>query len=326
MDEVLATAGLTKSFGPTRANDEVDLTVRPGEVVGLLGNNGAGKTTFVSQVAGLLRPDSGTLSVAGIDVLHRPGAARRALALQPQAQVPLDGLSPTSAIKVAARLRGSSRSTAKRAAQRLVEELDIGAWAQQRARAEGGGLSGGVRRLTAFAMAVAAPVPLVILDEPTNDVDVNRRRLLWGIVRRVADDGAGVLLVTHNVSEAESVIDRLAVMDRGRVVASGTPNQLRGPLTEGLRLDVWSAGADPSLLPPFDTLRIVRTGHRTRLHVPHQAVERASAWAKRLHDDGVIEQFALTPMSLEDVYFALSDDETPSVGDAALTSNETADV
>ena len=319
MQHVLAARRLTKTYGTTRANDEVDLTVRPGEVVGLLGHNGAGKTTLVSQAAGLVRPDVGTLHVAGVDVLAQPAVARRALALQPQSQVPLDGLSPTSAIRLAARLRGLSRRDAAAAAADLVDRLDIGRWARQRAGAEGAGLSGGVRRLTAFAMAAAAPVPLVVLDEPTNDVDAARRRLLWAHVRRLADDGAGVLLVTHNVAEAESVVDRLAVLDGGAVVAAGTPQDLRGPIGTGLRLELWSAPDD--VAPPFPVSRSVRTGRRTLLSIPRESAEHAVAWASSLHQRGAVEQFSLTPMSLEDVYLALTG---PSPAGPATTRSASA--
>lgn len=309
MHDVLAARRLTKTYGAHRANDEVDLTVRAGEVVGLLGHNGAGKSTLVSQAAGLLRPDSGTLHVAGVDVRAHPAAARRALALQPQAQVPLDGLTPASAIRMAGRLRGLSRRAARAAAADLVERLDIGRWARQRAGAEGAGLSGGVRRLTAFAMAAVAPVPLIVLDEPTNDVDAGRRRLLWAHVRRLADDGAGVLLVTHNVAEAESVVDRLAVMAHGAVVAAGTPQDLRGPLVGSLRLELWTAAAH--LTAPFPTIRETRTGRRAFLTLPSGAAEQAVAWASALHARGEVEQFALTPVSLEDVYLSITRSAEP---------------
>lgn len=228
MGAVLEVEDLTKRFGPVVANERVGLRVRAGEVVGLLGHNGAGKTTLVSQVVGLLRPDGGSIRVAGADAVTDPATARRCVALQAQAQAPIDGLAPRSAIEIAGRLRGMSRARARAAARALADELDIGEWFDRRATPDGGGLSGGVRRLTAFAMAAVAPVPLVILDEPTNDVDAARRRRLWDTVRRLGDDGAGVLLVTHNVVEAERVVDELVVLDRGEVVASGSPPGAHG--------------------------------------------------------------------------------------------------
>lgn len=306
---VLEVEGLTRRFGSVVANDQASLRVRPGEVVGLLGQNGAGKTTLVSQVVGLLRPDDGTIRVAGVDAVADPATARRCVALQAQTQAPLDGLTPRAAIEIAARLRGMSRPQAAAAARVVANELDITEWFNQRALPEGGGLSGGIRRLTAFAMAAVAPVPLVILDEPTNDVDAARRRLLWKVVRRLGDEGAGVLLVTHNVVEAERVVDELVVLDRGHVVAAGSPSRLRGGSDHDLRLELSlpPGGEDPSdplSEAPFPAARRVRAGRRVLLTIRAAEAERAVAWATTLRRRERIEGYALAPTTLEDVYLA----------------------
>lgn len=305
--DVLEIGGLTRRFGAVVANDDVSLRVRPGEVVGLLGHNGAGKTTLVSQVAGLLRPDAGRITVAGVDAVARPAAARRRVALQPQAHVPIDGLTLAGAVQVAARLRGMGAREARAAARTIIAELDIEAWADRRALPEGRGLSGGVRRLAGFAMAVVGGAPLVILDEPTNDVDAVRRRALWAAVRRVADRGSGVLLVTHNVVEAERVVDELVVLDAGRVVAAGTPAALRGD--DGLRLELHLApdGPDPSepaAAVPVPVRRRVRTGRRVLLTVPPDAAAAAVAWASSQRERGALDGYALAPATLEDAYLA----------------------
>ncbi|HJF50207.1 MAG TPA: ATP-binding cassette domain-containing protein, partial [Brachybacterium paraconglomeratum] len=153
--DVLRITGLSRRFGRVLANDDISLGVRPGEVVGLLGHNGAGKTTLVSQVVGLLKPDTGEIRVGGVDAVRDPAAGRRHAALQPQAQTPIDGLTPRAAIEIAGRLRGLSTRDSRAAATALAEELDLGPWLDRRALPEGGGLSGGIRRLTGFAMAVA---------------------------------------------------------------------------------------------------------------------------------------------------------------------------
>ena len=154
----LRITGLTRRFGVVVANDSVDLTVEPGTVVGLLGHNGAGKTTLVSQVVGLLRPDAGQIRVGAIDAVAHPAAARRLVAIQPQAQSPIDGLTPRDAVEIAARLRGLSAHNARAASLAMAEELDYGPWLMRRALPEGGGLSGGIRRLVGFAMAAAHAV------------------------------------------------------------------------------------------------------------------------------------------------------------------------
>ena len=219
MPDALTLNRVTRRFGAVTANDSLSFTIAPGEILGLLGHNGAGKTTLVSQIAGLLRPHSGSIHVADVDAVARPATARTRLALQPQAQAPLDGLTPRQAITYAGQLRGLSRAQSREAAESLAEELAITDWLDRRALPSGGGISGGIRRLTAFAMAVVTPLPLVILDEPTNDIDAARRRLLWDAVRRRGDDGSGVLVVTHNVTEAERIIDTAVILDHGTVLS-----------------------------------------------------------------------------------------------------------
>lgn len=328
MSDVLHVTGLTRRFGAVVANDDVTLRVRPGEVVGLLGHNGAGKTTLVSQVVGLLRPDGGTIRVGGTDAVAHPAAARRHVALQPQAQAPIDGLTPRTAIELAGRVRGLSARRARAAAEELADELDILPWLDRRALPEGRGLSGGIRRLTAFAMTVVTPTPLLVLDEPTNDIDASRRRLLWEAVRRRGDAGAGVLLVTHNVSEAERIVDELVVLDRGRVVASGSPARLRGTQDTDLRLELQlppDGAADVLAGPPVTVLRTVRSGRRVLLTVPAGQAAAAVTWATSLRDAGRVDGYSLAPATLEDAYLALTspaDDAAPS----AATDQEPARV
>ncbi|MGC9376947.1 ABC transporter ATP-binding protein [Streptomyces sp. MH13] len=325
-DAVLEVRGLTRRFGPVVANDGVDLRVRAGEVVGLLGHNGAGKTTLVSQIVGLLKPDSGSIRVAGVDAVADPATARRCVALQAQSQAPIDGLTPRGAIEIAGRLRGMSRTAASAAARTLADELDIHEWLDRRALPDGRGLSGGVRRLAAFAMAAVAPVPLVILDEPTNDVDAGRRRRLWDTVRRLGDDGAGVLLVTHNVVEAERVVDELVVLDHGKVVAAGSPSGLRGSGDNDLRLELSlnPDGADPSdplAAVPIPVTRRVRLGRRVLLTLGPGDAEAAVSWATRLRSSRLIEEYSLAPATLEDVYLAATTRASP--GAAATTEEAT---
>ncbi|MGM7698510.1 ABC transporter ATP-binding protein [Microbacterium sp. A84] len=324
---VLEVNDLTRRFGEVIANDGIELRVRAGEVVGLLGHNGAGKTTLVSQIVGLLRPHGGAIHVAGVDAIASPATARRCVALQPQAQAPLDGLTPRTAIEIAGRLRGMSRAEARRSAHALADDLDIGEWLDRRATPDGGGISGGVRRLTAFAMAAVAPVPLIVLDEPTNDVDAARRRRLWKTVRRLGDEGAGVLLVTHNVVEAERVVDSLVVLDRGRVVATGSPSQLRGSSDHDLQLELslhpnglHPNGTDPSESPsevPFPIIRRVRAGRRVLLTLSAADAAAAVTWATALRAAQRIEGYALAPATLEDAYLAATANTDAHTKDAA---------
>jgi len=321
-EAVLELTEITRRFGDVVANDGITLRVHPGEVVGLLGHNGAGKTTLVSQIVGLLKPNKGDIRVKGVDAIAAPASARRCVAIQPQVQAPLDGLTPRAAIEIAGRLRGMSRRDASRSARTLADELDIGEWLDSRATPDGGGISGGIRRLTAFAMAAVTPVPLVVLDEPTNDVDASRRRRVWNAVRRLGDEGVGVLLVTHNVAEAERVVDSLVVLDRGRVVAKGSPGQLResGDSDLQLTLSLRPEYADPSDSArdiPIPIARRVRSGRRVLITLDATNATDAVTWATALRSSGRIEGFALAPATLEDTYLAVTAGADAQTKDAA---------
>ena len=295
---VLDVQGVTKQYrrGPL-ANDDITLQVEPGEVFGLLGPNGAGKTTLVGQVLGLVRPTQGTIWIEGVDVVADPAVARRKCSYQPQATVPIEGLAPMSAVELAGRIHGGARGDVRRRGRELLDALDLGAWNAKRQP-----LSGGVARLVAFCMAAVVPGRVVILDEPTNDVDPLRRRELWQQVRALADQGSAVLLVTHNVLEAERCVDRLAVIDGGRVVATGTPAALKEDLGAQLRLElVLEPGASPPPAPQFAGAPVT-AGRRTYLDVPLGDVATAVEWARDLQEQRRIAEFALAPASLEDVY------------------------
>jgi ABC-2 type transport system ATP-binding protein len=302
MDMLLEIQDLTKVYRTgTRANDGISLEVAEGEVFGLLGHNGAGKTTLVNQVVGLLKPSSGTIRIDGRDMVANPGLARQLCSFQAQAQVPIDGLTPRQAIDLLGQLRGGSRKDVQSARNRLVEALDLEEWLDTDAAR----LSGGVKRLVAFAMAAVMPGRLVMLDEPTNDVDPVRRRMLWRQVRHLADHGAAVLLVTHNVIEAERSVDRLAILDGGCVIAEGTPAELKARLGAALRLEL-VLDADTATPPtsPFG-MSAVQVGNRLMVGVPIEGAGEAVSWAESLQNAHAVDEFTLGPATLEDVYVAL---------------------
>jgi ABC-2 type transport system ATP-binding protein len=314
MTSVLEVAGLTKSYrrGP-RANDGVTLSAEAGQVYGVLGHNGAGKTTLVNQIVGLLKPDAGSIAIHGHDVVADPTYARRVCSIEPQSQIPINGMTPRQAIGLVGRLRGGSAGDVQRRMAILIEALDIGEWADT----DGARLSGGVKRLVSFCMAAVVPGRVVILDEPTNDVDPVRRRHLWAEVRALADRGAAVLLVTHNVIEAERSVDRLGILDHGRVIVEGTPAELKASVSHDLRLElVLEPGQEPPAMAPFIG-RYIQNGHRIVGTVAAPDAAAAAAWAQQLHQDGRLEEFALAPVTLEDIYIEIVDraDAERSPGD-----------
>jgi len=316
MDEVLRVEGLHKRFGrgpgAVAANAGIDLTVGAGQVVGLLGHNGAGKSTLVNQVVGLLRPDAGRITLAGIDAVARPDLARRLASVQAQANVPITGLTPLRAVELVGLIRGGRPDAVRARAAALIDALDLGEWASTPAEK----VSGGVARLAAFAMALVVPGRLVVLDEPTNDVDPVRRRLLWNQIRALADEGAGVLLVTHNVREAERVVDHLAILDHGVVLAADTPAALTAARGGELTLEV---DLLPGRAPTWPAaLTVIDRGHLRATAVVTQAhAADVVGWASHELAAGRIERYALTPTSLEDAYVDLVE---PAADDAATST------
>lgn len=287
---------------PVLANQDISFEVDAGEVFGLLGHNGAGKTTLVDQIVGAVVPDAGRIIVDGHDATAEPALARSIISLQPQATVPLNGLTPRQAVDIVGRLRGGSRTEVRNRIGALLEALDIAEWAD----VMGQRLSGGVRRLTGFCLAAVVPGRIVVLDEPTNDVDPVRRRLLWQQIRLLADAGHAVLLVTHNVAEVERAVDRLVVLEHGRVAASGTVGELKSGISDELRLElVVAAGSDPPRSPSFAT-GAGQEGRRMLMRVGLADSDRAIRWARELSESKRIDEFAIRPVSLEDVYVSLS--------------------
>jgi ABC-2 type transport system ATP-binding protein len=301
---VLAIEGLKKTYRRgVRANDGVTLSAEAGQVYGVLGHNGAGKTTLVNQIVGLLKPDAGTITIHGHDVIADPGYARRVCSVEAQSQVPINGMTPRQAISLVGRLRGGSSADVQVRMAALIDSLEIGEWQNT----DGARLSGGVKRLVSFCMAAVVPGRVVILDEPTNDVDPVRRRQLWAQVRALAENGAAVLLVTHNVVEAERSVDRLGILDHGRVIAEGTPGGLKESVSHDLRLElVLEPGGEPPPMAPF-IQRVARVGQRVSGTVPTKLAGEAATWAEQLRRDGQLEEFSLAPATLEDVYIDIVD-------------------
>lgn len=296
---------LTKVYSKgVRANDGVSLVVEAGQVFGLLGHNGAGKTTLLNQVIGLAKPTAGSIRIDGCDVVGDPTSARTVCSYQPQALAPLDRLTPRQGIELTSRLRGATRQRARQRTAELLTALDIQEWADTISDK----LSGGVKRLTAFCMAAAEAGKVVMLDEPTNDVDPVRRRLLWQQIRALASTGRAVVLITHNVVEAERAVEQLAILDHGKVVARGTPAKLRGDQADRLRLELTAVDEEAAAQLAIEftgTEPATVAGRRMLLAVQPEAITAAIGWAQQQRAAGRIEEFSATPVSLEDVYIRL---------------------
>ncbi len=223
MTPIILAEGLHKHYGDIRALDGVDLVAEPGRVTALLGPNGAGKTTFVRMVATLAKPTSGRLRVAGIDTAADPAAVRRVIGLAGQHATTEPAMTGRENLEMVGRLFGLDRPAAASAAAAVLERLDLGDAADRLVRDYSGGMR---RRLDLGASLVGRP-RLLLLDEPTTGLDPRSRLALWDDIRALVADGTDVLLTTQYLEEADQLARDVVIVDHGRVIAAGTPDELK---------------------------------------------------------------------------------------------------
>ncbi|MDB5022549.1 MAG: ybhF 1 [Mucilaginibacter sp.] len=217
---ILQVDSLNVFYGKLQAVNNVSFHVSRGEIFGLLGPNGAGKTSTLSAVEGLIRQQSGTVTVAGYDTLHKPLHARAAMGVQLQSTSFQAELNVAEILKLYASIYGLDLSTEQ--LQNLLKEINLADAANKKF----GQLSGGQQQRVALAITTIHDPKLVLLDEPTSGLDPQSRRQLWTRIEAIREKGNGVVLTTHSMEEAESVCDRISIIDHGRVIATGTPQEL----------------------------------------------------------------------------------------------------
>nr|WP_183599666.1 ATP-binding cassette domain-containing protein [Paenibacillus phyllosphaerae] len=220
--------GLYKRYGSHEVLKGMDLSVAEGGVFALLGPNGAGKTTFIHILAGLLRADRGIVRVAGYDVTMEKLRVKMSISLTGQFAAVDDMLTGTENLRMLGRLNGLSAAQAAARATELISQFDLEAAGGKRV----GTYSGGMRRRLDLASSLIVPRPIVFLDEPTTGLDTRSRRSLWDSIQALASQGITVILTTQYLEEADQLADRIAVIHEGRIVASGTPAELKARIGE----------------------------------------------------------------------------------------------
>jgi ABC-2 type transport system ATP-binding protein len=223
MDALIEADRVGKRFGNTPALSELSLTLPPGRPVAVLGPNGAGKTTFIRMVATLLQPDRGTLSVDGHDVVKDPMEVRRMIGLAGQSAAVEGTMTGRENLMMVARLYGQDRRGAAASTERILERIDLSEVADRQVRTYSGGMR---RRLDLGASLVGAP-RLLLLDEPTTGLDPGSRNEMWDTIRAMHRAGTDLLLTTQYLDEADHLAAYIVIIDQGRVIAEGTPDQLK---------------------------------------------------------------------------------------------------
>jgi ABC-2 type transport system ATP-binding protein len=320
-DATIEVEGIVKRYGEVRALDGVDLVARPGKVLGLLGPNGAGKTTLVRVLATLIEPDAGTARVTGLDVVKDAAQVRERIGLAGQYAAVDENLTGLENLTMVGRLYGEDRARAKRRGSELLERFELSDAADRPAKT----YSGGMRRRLDLAAALVAEPPVLFLDEPTTGLDPRSRLSLWAVIEGLVAGGTTALLTTQYLDEADRLADEIAVIDHGRLIAEGTPNELKGRLG-GERLEVRlesagdAAGAMEALAPMSDEPPSA-AGHDITVAVreTHGVIVDA---VHRLSERGIdVEDLSLRRPTLDDVFLALTGHAASLDGEEA-TSRE----
>ena len=298
--------GLVKSFGKTRAVDGVDLAVRAGSVYGVLGPNGAGKTTTIRMLATLIHPDSGSARVLGHDIVSEADAVRGTVSLTGQLASVDEDLTGRENLILIGRLLGLRRPQAKSRADELLEAFGLSPASGRLVKH----FSGGMRRRLDIAASIVVTPELMFLDEPTTGLDPRSRNQVWEIIRALVAGGTTILLCTQYLEEADQLADGIAVIDRGKVIAEGTPGQLKASVGSGalqVRL------LDPDQRPEAERLlggelgSVVLEPDPAALSVLCPDADRATVALARLADSGVrLADFSLGQPSLDEVFLALT--------------------
>lgn len=305
--------GLVKQFGQQRAVDGVSLVVPRGTVFGVLGPNGAGKTTTIRMLATLLRPDGGSARVFGHDVVAEPTAVRSLIGVTGQYASVDEKLTATENLMIFSRLLGLSRAAARRRTAELLEEFGLTDAAHKALE----NFSGGMRRRLDLAAGLIAEPPLLFLDEPTTGLDPRTRAQMWDTIRRLVRDGATVLLTTQYLDEADQLADRIAVIDHGRVIAEGTPDELKASV--GLSA-LQVTPSDPARLPQVRALIEDYLSRAAGAPIEVSIGPETGRVTAPLNDAGVtadlllllrdkdirVEEITVSKPSLDEVFFALT--------------------
>ena len=307
-DVMIEAEDLAKRYGETQALAGVDFSVPGGSILGLLGPNGAGKTTAVRIMTTLAVPDAGRATVAGVDVVEHPAGVRRYIGVAAQ-DATLDGLlTGRQNLVLIGELSGMGRTASRQRAAGLLAQFELTHASDRMLK----GYSGGMRRRLDLAAALMTRPPVLFLDEPTTGLDPVSRQRVWGAVRELTAGGVTVLLTTQYLDEADALADRIVVIDHGRVIANGTPQELK-EASRSARLEVTLAAPYPGAVEAIGSLtagpvRLSDDGRRLSAGVD-SVPGLATSVVRTLDAAGVlVDNVEVRQPSLDDVFFSLTGD------------------
>jgi ABC-2 type transport system ATP-binding protein len=299
----ISTSGLTKAYSETTGIFDVDLEVPGGTVMALLGPNGAGKTTALRILSTLLRPDRGTVRIGGFDALTQPDRVQALIGVANQVPAVDERLSGRVNLNMFARLHRLSRETARQRTAELLERFDLTDAAGKVVRS----YSGGMRRKLDLAVSLIGRPSILFLDEPTTGLDPASRHALWDIIRGLVQDGTTVLLTTQYLNEADALADRVTFIDGGRVIARGTPAELKARIG-GRQAEFTVPSADEArhLAAKLGAFEATLEGNRVRIAIGDRTADLARLMQAVGQAGTEPVDYQVRTPTLDDVYFGLT--------------------
>ena len=304
-DNILKIESLSKTYkkNKVKANDNISINIASGEIVALIGHNGAGKTTLLNQIIGNIKPDFGNITYNGISFVRDARMARELVSMMPQFHAPLVGVTLRQSIESILRIRGLSGIDDS--VDMILQKLDIKKWANT----PGNKLSGGLQRLTSFAMATTKPSDIILLDEPTNDVDPVRRKLQWKHMKELAGDGHIVLVVTHNLLEVEQYADRYILLDNGKVIRDSNTNELGKHSNSNVLSVTLTDDYSSYNLPSCEKYSYIKDENQVDIFMSYNQIFDSMQWLLQMINEGKISSYKLTNATLDLEYGGMVDGE-----------------
>ena len=295
----------TYKKGKVKANDNISLELHPSEITALIGHNGAGKTTLLNQIIGNVKPGSGDITYKGMSLVKNSKVARELVSMMPQFHIPLEGVTVRQSIESILRIKGVSEKHIHLYTKKVLKDLDIEQWADR----AGNKLSGGLQRLTSFAMAVAYPSDIILLDEPTNDVDPIRRKLIWKYMRELTKNGHIIFVVTHNLLEVEQYTDRYILMNKGRMIQNVSTAVMSHDFASNVMIVYLQDEDELYHLPENETNEYKEDEMQLVLTLSEKQVPSAVNWLMELIRRGKVLNYKITSATLDLQYRGMIDDK-----------------